>query len=204
MRSTIVNDSASRIEHSMGPDGDILASAHVRYICYPRTEPPPHFVSPVASVFATHECEIGTATLSKGLTSNEVLNVIRSGLVELGFQVEIGKHREEKIHRPVFFGENGAPVLKYEIDAYHEAWHCGLEVEAGRAWMGNAVYRDLVQALVMVEMETLVLAVPNAYRYLSGGRDSISRDYDNAVGLAETLYSHSRFRLPYRLVVIGY
>lgn len=147
---------------------------------------------------------MGTARPTKGLTSNEVLASIRTDLVNLGFQVEIGKHRDEKIHRPVFFGENGVPVLKYEIDAYHEAWHCGLEVEAGRAWMGNAVYRDLVQALVMVEMETLVLAVPNTYRYLSGGRDSISRDYENTIGLAETLYSHSRFRLPYRLVVIGY
>jgi len=28
--------------------------------------------------------------------------------------------------------------------------------------MGNAVYRDLIQALVMVELEHLILAVPMA------------------------------------------
>jgi hypothetical protein len=32
-------------------------------------------------------------------------------------------------------------------------------VEAGRAWMGNAIYRDLLQALVMVQVDHLILAV---------------------------------------------
>ena len=27
--------------------------------------------------------------------------------------------REQKIERPVFFGENGVPALRYQIDAYH-------------------------------------------------------------------------------------
>jgi hypothetical protein len=42
----------------------------------------------------------------------------------------------------------------------------GLEVEGGRGWMGNAVYRDLVQGAVMVGVEHLCLAVSNVYRYL--------------------------------------
>ena len=77
---------------------------------------------------------------------------------------------DQKIDRPVFFGENGIPALRYQIDAYHPVWKCGLEVEAGRAWMGNAIYRDLIQALVMVQVEHLVLAVSNVYRYQSGGK----------------------------------
>jgi hypothetical protein len=60
--------------------------------------------------------------------------------------------------RPVFFGENGMPTLSYQIDAYHPEWRAGLEVEAGRAWMGNAIYRDLIQALVMVQVDHVVLA----------------------------------------------
>ena len=52
----------------------------------------------------------------------------------------------------MFFGENAAPSLQYEIDAWHPEWQAGLEIEAGRAWMGNAVYRDLIQALVMVNV----------------------------------------------------
>ena len=155
-------------------------------------------------IFQRHEGALATIGLKKGLTSNEVLGVIRDDLVNLGFQVEASKQRADKIQRPVFFGENGEPALNYEIDAYHPEWRCGLEVEAGRAWMGNAVYRDLVQGLVMVQVDTLVLAVPNAYKYQSGGRTVTSSDYANTVSVAETLYGHTRVRLPYGLVVIGY
>ncbi len=70
--------------------------------------------------------------------------------------------------------------------------------------MGNAVYRDLVQALVMVQVDTLILAVSNEYKYQSGGRSTISRDYENTINLAEALYGHSRMRLPFNLIVIGY
>lgn len=71
--------------------------------------------------------------------------------------VEASKRKVDKLERPVFFGENGIPTLRYEIDAYHPEWKCGLEIEAGRGWMGNAVYRDLVQAAVMVGVEYLCL-----------------------------------------------
>lgn len=181
-----------------------LIETTIRYICFPRTEPPSNFVASIADVFKKHEKKIGTKGLAKGLTSNEVLGIIRKDLVKLGFDVEAGKQKEDKIERPVFFGENGQPTLRYEIDAYHQSWRCGLEVEAGRAWMGNAVYRDLIQALTMVQVDTLILAVPNTYKYQSSGRLTISNDYDNAVNVAETLYGHSRFKLPYNLVMIGY
>ncbi len=70
--------------------------------------------------------------------------------------------------------------------------------------MGNAVYRDLVQALVMVELKTLVLAVANGYRYNSGGRTTVSKDYDNTIAVADALFGHSRIHMPYNLIVIGY
>jgi hypothetical protein len=143
-------------------------------------------------------------TLEKGLTSDAVLAQLRPDLSSLGFAVELGKTSGTKIKRPVFFGENGAPELQYEIDAFHAEWRCGLEIEAGRAWMGNAVYRDLIQALVMVQLECLVLAVPNRYRYQSGGRSTMSKDYENTCAVADALFGHSRIRMPYRLVLIGY
>ena len=129
---------------------------------------------------------------------------MRDDLIGLGFDGEAGKRRAEKIERPVFYGENGIPTLRYQIDAYHNGWECALEIEAGRGWMGNAVYRDLIQACVMVQVKYLVLAVSNAYKYMSSGRPSTSQDYDNAVALADALYGHSRIRLPYDLIVIGY
>lgn len=83
------------------------------------------------------------------------------------------------------------PTLKYQIDAYHAEWRCGLEVEAGRAWMGNAVYRDLIQALIMVQVDHLVLAVPNAYKYKTSGRSVSSTDYASTVAVATALYGHT-------------
>jgi hypothetical protein len=181
-----------------------VAKTSIRFTSYPRTEPPPSFAQDLAGVFQRHESAVGTVELKKGLTSNEVLRIIRDDLLALGFQVEASKQKADKIQRPVFFGENGNPALNYEIDAYHPVWRCGLEVEAGRAWMGNAVYRDLVQGLVMVQVDTLVLAVPNAYKYRSGGRAVTNTDYKNTINVAETLYGHTRVRLPYGLLVIGY
>ncbi|WP_310394425.1 hypothetical protein [Hymenobacter sp.] len=171
---------------------------------YPQTEPPAPFVEKIVSVFRQHLDAIGTIELKKGLSSDAVLALLRDDLLLLGFVAEAGKRATEKIARPVFFGENGVPSLRYEIDAFHSEWRCGLEIEAGRAWMGNAVYRDLIQALVMVEVDTLVLAVPNTYRYVTKDKGVISKDYENTVSIANALYGHSRMRLPYNLVVIGY
>jgi hypothetical protein len=181
-----------------------MQKTSTRFICFPRTDPPPSFAEKIVGVFRKHDVSIGTQNLSKGLTSNEVLKVIRTDLVGLGFDVETGKEKNAKIHRPVFFGEDGEPTLRYEIDAYHREWRCGFEVEAARAWMGNAIYRDLVQGLVMVQVDYLVIAVPNGYRYQSGGRAVISSDYSNALSVIETLYGHSRVKLPYSLILIGY
>jgi len=104
----------------------------------------------------------------------------------------------------VFFGEGGKASLLYEIDAYHPEWRCGLEVEAGRAILGNAIFRDLFQAMVMTDVDSLCLAVPNIYKYKSGGRGLNSKYYERTVAVAEALYGHSRVEMPYGLTVIGY
>jgi len=70
--------------------------------------------------------------------------------------------------------------------------------------MGNAVYRDLIQAAVMVGVEYLCLAVSNVYKYKTAGKPAASRDYANTRQLAEAIYGHSRLRLPYNLILIGY
>lgn len=181
-----------------------MAASLVRFTSFPRTEPPPHFVPLVVDAFRECEPNICTTSLSKGLTSDAVLEVLGSQLSALGFQIETSKQRRDKINRPVFYGENGRPSLNYQIDAYHDKWRCGLEIEAGRGWMGNAVYRDLIQALVMVNVDHLVLAVANSYKYNSGGRQVTSTDYDNTISVADALYGHTRMRLPYGLTVLGY
>lgn len=176
----------------------------LRFSTFPRTQKPPAFLEDVVARFANHSDEIGTLHLEKGLTSDEVLAVLRPDLIELGFQVEAGKREEEKVRRPVFFGENAKPELQYEVDAWHPEWGAGLEIEAGRALRGNAIYRDLVQALVMVEMDYLILAVPLEYRYKQRGKGVASSDYDTTIRVAQALYGHSRIRMPFSLGVIGY
>lgn len=164
--------------------------------------PPPDFLEAVVPIFRCSE--ISTQALAKGLTSDAVLAKLGNGLTSLGFLIETGKRSDQKVRRPVFFGENGEPSLQYEIDGYHPTWRCGIEIEAGRAWMGNAVYRDLIQALVMVNLDHLILAVPLAYKYKSQGRNTSSRDYENTVAVADALYGHSRINMPFGLTVLGY
>lgn len=176
----------------------------VRFTSFPRTKPPPAFVPQVIAVFRAHESDISTEALAKGLESDPVLKHLAEDLAALGFMVEVGKKRGGKISRPVFYGENGEPTLLYEIDAYHQAWRCGLEVEAGRAILGNAVFRDLFQAMVMPDVDHLCLAVPNTYKYKSGGRALSSKYYDKTAAIVDALYGHSRVAMPYGLTVIGY
>ncbi len=175
-----------------------MARSSIRFISYPRTDPPPEFAQPVVESFRSVESSIATEHLAKGLTSDKVLQVVRPGLQDLGFLVETGKERAQTIQRPVFYGEQGVPTLRYQIDAYHEGWRCGLEVEAGRAWKGNAVYRDLIQALVMVQVDHLILAVPNAYKFRSraASKTVISTDFKNTCAVADALYGHSRMQRP--------
>jgi hypothetical protein len=166
--------------------------------------PPPLFVADIVRTFCCHEDSISTIALTKGLESDPVLKVLASDLAKLGFTVETSKTHQGKIPRPVFFGEEGRPSLLYEIDAYHDVWRCGLEVEAGRAILGNAIFRDLFQAMVMTDVDHLCLAVPNCYRHKANGRDFTNKCYDRTVAVADALFGHSRVRMPYRLTVIGY
>ncbi|WP_432734486.1 hypothetical protein [Maridesulfovibrio sp. FT414] len=173
----------------------------IRFTSFPRTEPAPSFLGEVVNVFKQHEIFVSTKSSAKNLKSDEVLKVLREDLEQIGFSVESGKKSCQKVKRPVFFGENSEPSLQYEIDAYHEIRNIGLEIEAARALGGNALYRDIVQALVMVDLEFLIVAVPLEYRY---GKSNVTRDYQKAVAIADALYSHSRIIMPYGMGIIGY
>lgn len=174
----------------------------IRYRAYPRTEPPPQFAEEIAAVFRRHSDAISPRAVAD-LTTHQVLEILRDDLEDLGFEVEKGKRKGDKIERPVFFGDCGQPTLKIEVDAYHPGWKCELEVEARPASIGTAVFRSIVQAMVMVEVETLVLVVPTNHPY-EDATPNAAMTYEQAIGIAEILYGHGRFRLPYSLVVLGY
>lgn len=176
----------------------------VSYQTFPLTESPPPFVSSLVQVFRDHEASISTARLERGLKSDQLLSELEPGLLKLGFQVEKGKTREQKITRPVLFGENGKPIVNFEIDAYHPDWEMVLEIEAARAWMGNAVHRDIIRACVMVGVKYLALAVPMSYHYSRANVKTTSPDYTNTNDLLRVLYNQNGFRLPYKVILIGY
>jgi hypothetical protein len=58
--------------------------------------------------------------------------VLRPALTKFGFEIEASKAASGKIRRPVLFGENGRPIVAYEVDGFHPGLGIVLEVEAGR------------------------------------------------------------------------
>ncbi len=180
------------------------SASSIRFATFPSTKPPPAIAFDVVGAFREQERFIASVGREQGMKSNDVLAAVAPALLEIGFKVEAGKLDDQRIRRPVFFGENGEPTVEYSIDAFHPATGCGLEVEAGRAWMSNAIYRDLIQALVMVDVNHLVLAVSNEYRFRSGAKVVINPDYVRVVEVARALFGHSRIQMPYGLTVVGY
>lgn len=178
-------------------------SIYPTYIYFPRWKPAPAWVTAIATVFAQQRSAIDS-TLGAAV-SNEVLRLIRPNLQAMGFQVEDGKVAEGQLARPVFFGENGQPSRQYHIDAYHPDYRVALEVEAGRAQAGNAIYRDIIQMSLLVDVEHAAVAVPINYRYESGGRTRPTQPYDHCKSILDAIYGGRRLELPFEgFLLIGY
>lgn len=173
---------------------------------FPSYAAPPAWIEPLVALFAASREQIDSAvTHEKWMESNDVLAVIEDGLRDLGFEVEQGKAKAGTLPRPVFFGDQGTYLRTYEIDAFEPTNGIALEVEAGRATMGNAVYRDLIQASLMLDARFLALAVPVEYRYKSGARTAREPSYAKTYSVVEALYGSPRLNLPFEgLLLIGY
>ena len=131
------------------------------------------------------------------LNSNGVLRFLRPHLEEIGFHIETGKSKGEKIPVPVLFGLNNKIDKAFEADGLSSDGRIALEVEAGRAVVNYQFLKDIFQASMMHGVEYLVLAVRNNYR----GNDDFQKIYT----FLETLYISSRLILPLKgIVVIGY
>jgi hypothetical protein len=64
-----------------------------------------------------------------------------------------------------------------------------LEIEAGRVARGNAVYRDLIEASLLVDARLLVLAVQASYPHKTGGRDVTVQSCRDARNLLDAIYA---------------
>src|SRR5919109_1877059 len=103
--------------------------SYPEWFYYPSRTRPPSWVHELLKVVAAARSMIDSATVDT-LTSDRVLAHLRPGLLDLGYEVEAGKHRAEKIRRPVLFGDQGRERVSYEVDAVHDELGIVLEVEA--------------------------------------------------------------------------
>lgn len=177
-----------------------MATEYPTWKFYPSRSKPPAWVADVVAAFAAAGSAIDSRA-NHGVTSDAALAAVRPGLVALGFDVESGKTRAGRIHRPVLFGEMGRPSVAYEIDGFHSGHGIVLEVEAGRGASNNADYRDLIRTSLIVDAEYLVLAM--MLQYQAGA--TVWRSYERTRRQIDAIYESERLRLPFRgLLLIGY
>jgi hypothetical protein len=182
-------------------------SPYPRWRFFPAFQAPPGWVQTLVEIFASNRAQIDSLVVHETrMESNDVLRAISDDLEsEMKFTVEHGKKKLGKLPRPVFFGDEGTYLRTYEIDAFQAELGIALEVEAGRATMGNAVYRDLIQGALIVDACFLALAVPIEYRYTSGSRTSREPSYAKTYSVVEAIYGSQRLSLPFDgLLLIGY
>lgn len=133
-----------------------------------------------------------------------MLAALADGLELLGFKVERGKTRTQKIFRPVLFGENGKAALQYEIDGHHDGLGVVLEVEAGRGARNNASFRDLLRTSLILDARNLVLLLPTKYSYGLKTRTDVYA-YKECREFLNALYASQRIRLPFEgVLLVGY
>lgn len=173
--------------------------------CYfPRSDPPPHRAHDIVRAVAATQSAIDSRAVD-GLSSDAVLAELRPRLLDLGYEVEHGKRADQRIRRPVLFGDQGVERVAYEVDAVHDELGILVEIEAGRGARGNAVYRDLVRTSLIVGARYLVVGVMRDYRHLSGGRTVSVRSYNDTNAQLDAIYASGRLGLPFEgILLIGY
>jgi hypothetical protein len=168
----------------------------IHWIYFPKSDKPTHLALEVVGAFESVATEIDSTT-HKGQQSNDALNKLAASLQNVGFEVERGKKKNEKISIPVLFGKQGRPEKTFDADAYHANEGFVIEVEAGRGVDNNQFLKDLFQACMMHNVNYLAIAVRNDYR---GGDD-----FETVKVFFETLFASRRLQLPLRgILLIGY
>jgi len=81
----------------------------IDWIYFPLSDRPPQKVLDIVKVFEDYS-EIIDSETHVEQESNIVLSKVRDGLINTGFQVEVGKKAVEKINVTVLFGKNGKIV----------------------------------------------------------------------------------------------
>jgi hypothetical protein len=89
------------------------------WVYFPKSDEPSAFMRSVVQVFLDRDDELNLR--SREITSDGILKIVCPGLQALGFEVETGKKKNQKIRVPVLFGRNGTVEKAFEADAWHRA-----------------------------------------------------------------------------------
>jgi hypothetical protein len=181
-----------------------MAADYPLWKYYPSRERRPEWVWDLVGAFRASEHQLDSRQ-GLQMTSDKALAQLRPALLALGYEIEAGKGKDDKLRRPVLFGEQGREERAYEVDGFHPEAGVALEVEAGRGTQGNAIYRDLVQTSLLIDARYLALAVLIEYRHKSGAKAVVSPDYRKTVSVLDAIYASNRLRLPLDgVLVLGY
>ena len=173
----------------------------IKWQLFPKSLIPPKHIAELVDVFESVESEISTP--ENQLNSNDVLEVIRPGLTEIGYEVELPGPPRVKVSRPVLFGLSGKVEQHFDVDAFGHETGTIVEVEAGRAVINYQFLKDLFEACAIQDAQYLCIAVANAYK--SNPNAGQAKDFEKVVRFFETLYASGRLNLPLTgIVVIGY
>ena len=170
------------------------------WIFFPKHNQIPDHLLKITDVFLNHSEEIDSSKNDSNelrLSSNKVLKILSKSFEKLGYQVEKGKKKNDKIRRPVLFGNNGNEELSFEADAYNKEYKTVIEVEAGRAVINYQFLKDIFQASMMIDTNYLVLAVRKSYVG--------NNDFETIKKFLEVMYSTNRIKLDLKgILIVGY
>lgn len=178
--------------------------ASCKWAHFPRNERPSQLTHDVVAVFEglaeqidSEREETRISPGDPGLPSDQVLALLAPGLERLGFVVERSKRQADRINVPVLYGMNGRVEKSFDADAWHKEQRVVLEVEAGRGVVNNQFLKDLFQACMMDDVDSLMIAVRKVYKR--------NTDFETVRIFLDTLYASGRLKLPLRqVVIIGY
>ncbi len=157
----------------------------IRSAWFPDSKHPPEWGERLVDLFRRHEKEISSDS-KPPLSSSQVLQLISDDLRGAGFVIE----------RRAPPADAQAPAA---FDVFHPEWMCCLAIAAPGEAGGAAA---LVEPLLVVDVDTFCLALPNVVD--AEHRRPEVPDFEGACELALTVYGHSRVKLPYRMLLVGY
>lgn len=165
---------------------------------FPRHLAPPSWIKEFNRAVNASQTLIESFTHER-LDSNDVLQILRAELIKQGWLIEAGKKMEDKISRPVLYGDRGETKVNYEIDGWHPEHKAVLEIESGRGWQGNAFYRDLIRTSLVQDAKFLIIGLRLSYSY---ARVKNQNDYQKALDQLDAIYTSGRLLLPFKGVLL--